>query len=270
MELFQSILKRLPKFKGKLRIIKLFLRNKNHPRIFTTKTGVKYILPNLIENVSLELFVNGIYERETIDYIIKNVPENGVFIDVGANIGAISIDVALKRPDIKIYGFEASKKVFNYLKQNKEFNNCTNLEIYNFAVHEREGETLDFYSPEELNGKGSFSAVYTKESERVITKNLDIFLQENKITPNIIKIDVEGYELTVLKSLNQFLKINDNDCRILFEFVDWAEISAGFECGEAQTLLLNLGYKMYSFPELVKMEKVQLTGGNNILATKPF
>ena len=35
-----------------------------------------------------------------IDYIIQNIPENGVFYDVGANTGLLSQKVLDKRPDV--------------------------------------------------------------------------------------------------------------------------------------------------------------------------
>lgn len=257
----------LPMFKGKLRIAKLLLTNKNNPKTFTTKSGIIYKVPNICENVSFELFVNGYYESETVDYIVKNVPENGVFIDVGANIGAISIEVAMKRPDVKIYAFEASNSVFSYLNSNKILNNCANLSIYNLAIHENEGEDLDFFSPFELNGKGSFSPVFTTNAQKVRTKNLDIFFQENQLTPDLIKVDVEGYELTVFKSMSNFMRKN-HEYEVLFEYVDWAETVANYVNGAAQSFLIKLGLTLYTFPELNKLCAVQKEGSNNLLARK--
>jgi hypothetical protein len=110
----------LPLFKGKLCLAKLFIINKKNEREVITPKGIRYCLPNLEEVVSLELYVNGVYEKDTIEFICNSIPKNGVFIDVGANIGAICLEVAIARPDITVYAFEASPKVFSYLKNNKE------------------------------------------------------------------------------------------------------------------------------------------------------
>lgn len=267
MRLFQQLLNYTPRFKGKLRLAKFLIRDKSLARTFYTKSGLLITAPNLLENVSLEIYVYGIYEKETIDYIVQSTPENGTFIDVGANIGAICLEVANKRKDVKVYAFEASPKVFKFLETNKNQNKLDNLTIYNLAIHENENSEMEFYSPYDQNGKGSFSAVFTSESEKVKTKNLDIFIEENQLVPNLIKVDVEGYELTVFKSMSKFLSKTSN-CEIFFEFVDWAETAAQYECGAAQEYLLKKGFRLYQFPEIQRVFEVQIEGSNNLLAKK--
>jgi FkbM family methyltransferase len=267
MTFFQYLLNNTPRFKGKLRLAKLLIRDKSRARTFSTKSGLVISTPNLSENVSLEIFVYGIYEKETIDYMVQSIPKNGTFIDVGANIGAICLEVANKRKDVKVYAFEASPNVFKFLEINKNQNELENLTIYNLAVHENENSEMEFYSPYDQNGKGSFSAVFTSASEKVITKNLDIFIEENQLKPDLIKVDVEGYEMTVFKSMSKFLSKNEN-CEIFFEFVDWAETAAHYVCGSAQDYLLKKGYRLYKFPEIEKVFQVQLKGSNNLIAKK--
>jgi FkbM family methyltransferase len=234
---------------------------------FETKDGMLFSVPNLVENVSFELYVNGIYEKETIDHICMTVPKNGVFIDVGANIGAISIAVAKKRPDLKIFAFEASPLVYSYLKENKDQNQCRNLTIYNLAIHDIGGVELPFFSPKELNGKGSFAPVFTDEAVMVTTISLDEFFTKEKLIPHFIKIDVEGYELSVLRSMNFFLTDNA-ECPVLFEFGDWTELAAGFEIGGAQIFLTELGYNLYTFPDEKVIKTPLEEGAEMILAKK--
>jgi hypothetical protein len=123
MRFIQIIFNSLPLFRGKLRIARLLIRNIKSEVTFITHKKTSYTVPNLIENVSFELFVNGIYEPDIIAYICSTIPKNGVFIDVGANIGAISIEVAKARQDVTVYAFEASVKVFSYLQINQKQKN---------------------------------------------------------------------------------------------------------------------------------------------------
>lgn len=248
MTLLQKIFSRLPKFKGKWRIARMLIPNQTFEVSFRTKKGLTFTVPNLIENVAFELFIDGIYEKETIDYICNSLPINGIFFDVGANIGAICIEVASRRPDVSVYAFEAAPSVFKYLNDNKNSNGLKNLEVYNFAIHERGGESLPFYSPKELNGKGSFAPVFTSTPEMVTTVRLDDFIIQNQLRPDFIKIDVEGFEVIILKSMSSFLEENTK-CEILFEFVDWAEVGAGFEAGSAQLYLKKSGYQLFNFSD---------------------
>lgn len=238
-----KLFQKLPLFKGKLRLAKLFVYNKHKQKEFTIDHGLIITVPNLIENVSFELFINGSYEKNIIDLICKELPLNGIYIDVGANIGAIALVVAKKRPDVQIFAFEAAPSVFEYLELNKINNKLNNLNVINKAIHILDNEMLSFFSPSIMNGKGSFASVFTKESVLVNTISLDTFLSTSKLIPDIIKIDVEGFELLVFESMLNFLQ-SINDCKLIFEFVDWAEALANLEPGSAQSFLLNLNYKL--------------------------
>lgn len=56
-------------------------------------------------------------------------------------------------------------------------------------------------------------------------------------------MDVEGYECLILKSMEKFL-VRNKKCKILFEFVDWAEKASGFSCGDSQEFLLYHDYQL--------------------------
>lgn len=269
-----SILQNLPHFKGKLRLAKLLYKSKIAKKeevdFYLKKTNLKITLPNLIENVSFELFINGEYEQEIVDFFVKELPPNGVFFDIGANIGAFSFTLAKLRPDITIYAFEAAPFVFNYLKKNIEQNNLKNVVYLNRAIHTEDNTSLPFYSSKEKNGKGSFSNVFTNEAVYVSTLNLDKFIAENNIKPNVIKVDVEGYEKLIFQSMQNFLKSN-NDVSILFEFVDWAEnLAHNHKAGDAQILIKQMGYKLFEMKnnEFVNKDTIQTTGVCKTLLAK--
>jgi len=86
--------------------------------------------------------------------------------------------IAKQRPDITIYAFEAAPFVYKYLKNNIEINNLKNVFCYNKAVHLENNIELPFYSPQDKNGKGSFSDVFTKDAVMVKTINSDNFLKK--------------------------------------------------------------------------------------------
>jgi FkbM family methyltransferase len=246
---FINLWRKLPPFKGKKSLIRLLYSTyiKNCEDItFNINKRVSFTVPNLVENVSFNLFFEGIYEEELVSYIVETLPEHGVFIDVGANIGAISIMVALRRPDVTIHAFEASPRIFHYLERNIQQNKLKNIKAVNRAIHTEDNQELSFYAPEDKFGKGSFSNVFNCIAEQVKTIRLDSYFDEYNLQPDLIKVDVEGFEAMVFESMGHFLQANHRPI-IVFEFVDWAEKNSNlFQPGDAQQILLNNNFKLYS------------------------
>lgn len=273
--MIEKIFRKLPLFKGKQRLARGLLHNKikrAHDLVVEGKYGCIYKIPNIKENLGFELFINGVYEEEIIDFILQRLPLNGVMLDIGANIGAIAIPVCKRRPDIRAIGIEASPRVYDYLKCNKELNNLHNFELINKAVTDNDGDTVDFFSPEEKFGKGSLASVFTKEAERVETIMLDtVFNQNNLTNADIIKIDIEGHEYGAFAGGAGVLNKADAP-DILFEFVDWAEeLAKDRKPGDAQQLLLDLGYKLFELNgtrNLSSLRSPLIKGVAMILATK--
>ena len=235
------------------------------------KYGCEYVLPNLLENISFEIFINGIYEEATSDYFARRLPKNGVFLDLGANIGTITIPLRRKRQDARIVCVEAAPWLFGYLQNNLTRNKFTDVTAINKALYFKDNETLDFYSPDEKFGKGSLSPVFTKEGVKVTTITLDTLVKEAGLPGvDIIKIDVEGYEYHVFQGGSALLS-GPNAPDILFEFADWAEELAGLKKASAQMILKNYGYSLFEFDEkggLHALEGIMPEGNAMLLATK--
>ena len=267
-----SLFQLFPSFKGKLRISRLFYSRKRrkHRQSIRVKYGLKFKLPSLIDSIGYELFVNGIYEPKTIRYLVDSLPRNAVFVDVGANIGAISVFVAKLRPDVKVFAIEASPFVYSHLKENVELNGLNNISVFNFAVHNQDNLVVKIYAPQGQFGKGSFSKTFTSESEDVKTIQLDSFFRANNITPASVKVDVQGYELFVFQGLAPYLMRVELKPEIIFEFEDWSErIAMGEEnITIAQKYLRDLGYRIYDFSKqgITPLDSVVSVGSCELLA----
>lgn len=248
--MLDNFLRILPDFKGKRRLTKMIFKNKiEHARdiVIQGRLDCQYLLPNLIETVAQEIFVNGGYEPESIQFISENLPQNGVFIDIGCNIGAISIPLAKKRKDLKIYSIEGSQRVFDYFVKNIALNKLTNITPIKAALSDKDGMEMTFYSPDVKFGKGSFSKNFVSNSEPLKTSTLSSLVKQYNISQiDFVKIDVEGYESKVFAG--GLDDIVNHSPIILFEFADWAEATA-IDCktGDAQELLRSLNYKLYDF-----------------------
>jgi len=244
-----ALLRFLPEFKGKHRLARLLLKNDLASKkdvMVKGRYGCRYLLPNLVENVSFEIYINGIYEKASSDFIVSRLGEGAVFLDIGANIGAISIPVRKQRADCTVVCVEAAPWLNDYLGKNLELNGFGDIRKINKALYHTDNEILNFYSPSEKFGKGSLSPVYTDQAVKVCTVTVDTLLKELHLPKvDFIKVDVEGYEYAVFQGMEQLLS-GKTPPDIFFEFEDWAEQAAGVTPGSAQRLLLDKGYELFT------------------------
>lgn len=270
-----NIVQAIPEFRGKKRIFRFLLnliRQNERSIQVSTKSGIRYFLPNTIENISFELLVNGSYEPETVNFISAKLPPQATLLDIGANIGAISIPVAKMRPDVRIINVEASTRMFDFLTRNIRLNQLSNCLALHHAVADTNDQTVNFFSPEDKFGKGSMAPVFTQIGHHIRTITIDqIWEQYTDKSLHFIKIDIEGFEYFAFKGGEAVLCKNDAP-DILFEFVDWAEEHASLPTGMAQQLLLDFGYRLYLINghKSVLMNKPQRKGSAMIFATKHY
>jgi FkbM family methyltransferase len=135
--------------------------------------------------------------------------KNSIFFDIGTNKGEYAYYTEKLINPKNIYLFEPEKKLNKQL--NAIFNNC---QVNNIALSDNKG-THQFKIPV-INGviDNCLSSLEVgnkedNETESIIyevkTDTLDNFTKEKNIIPDVIKIDVEGHELSVLKGAENFI-----------------------------------------------------------------
>lgn len=145
--------------------------------------------------------------------------KNSVFFDIGTNKGEYAYYAEKLMNPKNIYLFEPEKKLNKQLQA--IFGNC---QVFDLALSDNKGKH-QFKIPL-INGVAdnclSSLEVENKEdneTEAIIyevkTDTLDNFTKEKNIIPDVIKIDVEGHELSVLKGAENF--INKNHPTLIIE-----------------------------------------------------
>jgi len=132
------------------------------------------------------------------------------FFDVGAHIGIVSLPISksLKNNGL-IYAFEASPKNLFYLNFHVKKNRIKNIKIVNKAVSSKHKSFLDFYESDEPTGMNSIISLKNKRiniKRKVESITLDGFCRENNLKPDIIKVDIEGAEIDLLKGSIKIIK----------------------------------------------------------------
>jgi len=165
---------------------------------------------NPVANKGLEsrLFSNGTYEAGTLHIIKHCLREGDVFIDIGSNIGLMSILASLSVSTTgRVYAFEPEAETFSILEHNIALNRISNIQAHHLAIGANEGMATIYGS--DLN-RGSASLIKSPDShthgESIPIQTLDTFVSKNNLTHiRMLKIDVEGWELDVLSGAKRLL-----------------------------------------------------------------
>jgi FkbM family methyltransferase len=237
---------RLP---GKARLGRLMLRPflSRTPAVLKDRAGYTYVMPSYAEPIAQSIFTFGAYERDTRNLILKFLTEKGIFIDVGANIGAVAVPIAKARPQVSIICIEADPGIHRFLRDNVNRNGCRQVRIISCIAGATDGRFVAFYrAPDEKFGMGSVGPQFSEPPIMLEQRSLDTMLTRMDIDQvDVIKIDVEGAELDVLRGANRLLT-SERPPTIIFEFADWAEARIpGQQPGDAQAFLLANGYRLF-------------------------
>jgi FkbM family methyltransferase len=259
-----GLLRRLPsQTPGKARLARTLLKAIRESRevLVHASTGAKFVVPHLSEPIAFHLLVDGCYEPETEARILSSLSSGDVFVDVGANVGLFTVGAGRAvGPSGRVLAFEPSPFVFPYLRRNVQLNDLPNVEVLELALSDCERDRAPFYpAPHDHFGMGALAPQFNGESCLVRTRTLDEILEEKKIRRvAVLKVDVEGHELAVLRGARRLLERSESPI-VIFEFCDWAEGRfPNATVGQAQQFLLDIGYRLWRLEDF-RRERCELT-----------
>ncbi len=167
-------------------------------------------------------------------------------LDIGANLGEVSLNAARMVGDAgKVFAFEPFPANFRKLQENAALNCFSNLSLINKALGS-EATTLSMFSPQDGNegmNRISSSASPGSDETSVDVITLDDFVDDEALKKiDLIKIDVEGFEMNVLKgaikSLQKFKP------KLFVEVTDEYLTEQGSSASELINFLLNQDYAL--------------------------
>ena len=161
--------------------------------------------------ISSELLMFKTHEPLTTKLLSKELKKDMVCLDVGGNIGYYTLfESNIVGENGKVIAIEPSPPNFQHLKKNLEIQNTENVDAYNFAAGDKDGE-INFLVYEESNGSFTIPDGETTdlpgELIKVQAKRLDTFLNELKQEHvDFVRMDVEGYESHIIEGMTNTIK----------------------------------------------------------------
>lgn len=235
-------------------------RLKNKDNIFEVymekRNKVLFRLPVKNELISGNIIVKkAFYEHDLLQSIGKVIENPLCILDVGANIGNHTLFFSKYWKNTTFYAFEPSISSFEILQDNIELNNLDTTYCYNVAVGSKSGTGSISYDGMIEKNLGATRVEYDKNGEIKFIA-LDEFTREKNIPKiDLVKIDVEGFELSVLEGMKETIK-NHNP------FI-WIEVLENNKI-EAMKLFKELNLSFVAAPEFNKHNDYLLKRNNLI------
>lgn len=210
----------------------------------TRAYGLNFLFPERDNAVGKSLREHGEFAPAEVGFLAEHMNRagrNGTFIDVGANIGAISLPLARGRDSWRFIAVEAHRMLAQVLSTNAFSNGLYNVEVVNVAVSDAAG-LIDFpATPLRANGNFGILGVHMDQkhkTEPVRACTIDDLAPENT---RLIKVDVEGHEAAVLRGATRTLETARPIW--LLEATPQHEVSNR----EARSILTDAGYDLFWF-----------------------
>lgn len=176
-----------------------------------------------------DLMKDGVFDIALTNFILKNLGAGMNVVDIGANLGYITVLMGYKVEGIgKVTAYEASPKNFSFLEQNVKMNYLRHVDIHNLAIYSQESN-ITLYEPTIFMGSGStkkeivdsfkvnapFDTLSAVEIPAVtIDSHLAQLANSRKI--DFMKMDIEGGEYQAFLGMANLIE-NDKISVISFE-----------------------------------------------------
>jgi FkbM family methyltransferase len=219
IKLLAKLFRNIPHFRGKYRIGKLienilnpqstwqspefFIKLKNKSELFIDIRSKTHSIP----------FWTGMRDDVIINLIIKNLSNNCIVLDIGANIGYYTIPIAKKIFALNgyVHAFEPVEENFSSLLKAAEKNDVAkNVVLNKFALGDYNGN-IEIIKTEKGKSSNAVLSFNDKNYENGLTKEtieikmLDDYI--NKVSRcDFIKVDIEGAEYFLIKGGRKFIE----------------------------------------------------------------
>jgi FkbM family methyltransferase len=181
-------------------------------------SSISYVFPVTNHRTVKRVKKMGSKEPGTINWLNETLRADDIFLDIGANVGVYTVFAATRVPQGKIYAFEPHASNFAMLLETIQLNNIedrviplsvplnSSREWIDFSYH----DLLEGSSGSQLTSSPTYEEGIKAVSEKKLAHTVDDLIETGVIeSPSVIKIDVDGNELSILKGMTTLLAGDD-------------------------------------------------------------
>lgn len=207
--------------------------NKN-PIIYPWIRGTKFLAWKGLTGITGNIYCK-LHEFEDMSFVLHYLREGDLFVDVGANVGSYSILAASVQANV--YSIEPVPHTFEILRKNVCINTFqAKIQLFNLGVGKEQG-TL--YFTDNLDTVNHVVKQGIKNAVPVGATTLDILCLNG--VPDLIKIDVEGFEGVVLEGSKNIL--SDPKLNALIVEMNDDNQEYGYNAQDIESMLAGYGFK---------------------------
>ena len=160
--------------------------------------GVKYIAGSAAGPAKGLSIVFNLTEPEQLEMARRKAPSEGICWDIGANVGLYTL--LFSRCSKHVFAFEPLPRNIRYLARALEVNRVSNATIIPCAMSDCVG-----LSGFQRGANWAEGRLDSTGRQPVAVVSADTFAATYKVIPSLLKVDVEGAELSVLKGAQELL-----------------------------------------------------------------
>lgn len=181
-----------------------------------TQSGAKLA----VEPSNLDVYTyisnhGGSWDDHVVQACLAMLPTSGVFYDIGASVGYISIEMAAQQRGGRVIAFEPQPDLAENVAISAKLNGFDHLDVYQVMLGDMPGQSALYVGSHSVHASALAREAGSKKLACLMT-TLDEMVGAGMIPPpNAIKIDVEGAELTVFKGAEK--TIREHRPHIIFE-----------------------------------------------------
>ncbi|MCX7911485.1 MAG: FkbM family methyltransferase [Dehalococcoidales bacterium] len=181
-------------------------------------------------------------EQPLLQAMMEELGPGDTFWDVGANLGFYSLAVATVFPRVQVLSFEPHPVTARKLRDNISLNRRVNIRVLELALADFDGTAGLTLPQSQKHGQAHlvFAAGTTTRKVRVLTAD-SLISTGAAARPDVLKIDVEGAELLVIRGMKQAIA----QCRTIFCEVHPAQSTRyGYTAEELLEFLQGQGFQL--------------------------
>jgi len=188
-------------------------------------------------------------EGQVAAQVLAFLKRGDVVFDIGANVGLYTVLLSKTVGDTgRVFAFEPEPRTCEHLQENLKLNEARNVKWYRKAIGEQTGHA-SLFTGSVIGGGSLVQQQGGGHAEQVVevVQGDELVATEKLPTPRAVKIDVEGYEHSVIEGLRHTLSMPA--CEMICCEIHPSMLPAGITPQAVLNLVDSLGFKqIQQFP----------------------